>query len=172
MAKSTRFKTGGRDKTSSREAGGFLALPHAVIDSAAFRSLSSHARALLIDVARQYNGHNNGWLVASRSHMAPLGWNSSDMLTKGTRELLQTRLLHMTVMGRRPNRAAWYAVTWLKLDANAAYDLGAAETFVRGAYKLGEALPVKPSREELFRRWDRTSKTQSLDRPTVQEDAS
>lgn len=163
MAKSQHYKT------SSREAGGFLAIPHAVIDSTAFRSLSSHARALLIDVARQYNGRNNGWLVASRSHMAPLGWNSSDMLTKCTRELLQARLLHLTVMGRRPNRAAWYAVTWQKLDPNTGYDAGTAEAFVRSAYKLSDPLPVKPTREQLFDRWKVPAKTQSLHRPTVQE---
>lgn len=155
-------------RSTSREGGSFLAIPHAVIDSAAYRSLSVHSRALLIDIARQYGGFNNGSLLASRSHMTPLGWKSSDMLTKCTRELLDSRLLYLTVMGRRPNRAAWYAITWQRLDSNPGYDPGAVEGFRRGAYKDGEALPVKLTREQLYRRWDKPEKTQSLDRPTVQ----
>lgn len=164
MAKPNGFKTG------TREAGTFLAIPHSVIDSMAYRALSVHSRAFLIDVARQYNGRNNGSLLASRSHMKPLGWKSSEMLTKCTRELLESRLLYLTVMGRRPNRAAWYAVTWQKLDTNAGYDAGAVEGFRRSAYKDGEPMRinVKPTREQLYRRWDQSEETKPLDRHTVQ----
>lgn len=163
MSKTSRYKGQGRDS------GGFLALPNAVIDSTAFRSLSVHARAFLIDVARQFNGFNNGALLCSRAHMAPLGWKSNDMLTKITKELVAARLLHMTVMGRRPNKAAWFAVTWQKLDKLDGYDAGAVESFVRGAYRSAESLPVKPTREQLFERWRAPEKTQPLDRPTGQE---
>lgn len=164
MSKTSRYSG------KSRESGTFVALPHAVIDSQAFRDLSAHARAFLIDVARQFNGFNNGSLLCSRAHMAPLGWKSNDMLTKCTKELLEAKLLHMTVMGRRPNKAAWFAVTWQKLDKLDGFDAGAAESFVRGAYRVAEALPVKPTREQLFRRWDAPEKTRSLDRPTGQEE--
>ncbi len=163
MSKTSRYSG------QSRESGTFVALPHAVIDSKAYRGLSVHARAFLIDVARQFSGFNNGSLLASRAQMAPLGWKSNDMLTKCTKELIEAKLLHMTVMGRRPNRAAWFAVTWQKLDKLDGYDPGAAESFVRGAYRMGEALPVKPTREQLFRKWDRPAKTQSLDRLAGQE---
>ena len=47
----------GRDK---RERGRFLALPYAVLTSAAYLSLSPHGIKLLIDLGVHYNGSNNG----------------------------------------------------------------------------------------------------------------
>ncbi|KWT83879.1 hypothetical protein APY03_4434 [Variovorax sp. WDL1] len=86
--------------------------------------------------------------------MAPLGWTSNDMLTKCTRELVAAKLLHQTVVGHRPNKAAWFAVTWLGLDRLNGFDHGAAESFVRGAYKHADPLPSpKPSRAQMYDRW-------------------
>lgn len=148
MAKASRYKG------QIRDAGDFIALPHAVVDSAAYRGLSVHARALLIDIARQFKGHNNGSLLCSRDHMVPLGWKSSDMLTKSKRELLSAKLIHETVVGHRPNKASWYALTWFALDRLNGFDYGAAESFVRGAYKHADPLPApKPSRAQLYDRW-------------------
>ena len=45
--------------------GSFIALPWSVVDSPKYKTLSSTAKALLIDLARQYRGLNNGSLVAS-----------------------------------------------------------------------------------------------------------
>ena len=47
--------------------GSFIALPWSVVDSPKYKTLSSTAKALLIDLARQYRGLNNGSLVASFS---------------------------------------------------------------------------------------------------------
>lgn len=93
-----------------------------------------HARALLLEVARQYVGGNNGRLLLSREYMAKRGWKSNDMLTKAKRELLNGGFIHETVMGHRPNKASWYAVTWRTLDRIPGYDAGAVESFRRGAY--------------------------------------
>jgi len=142
MSKRTRYKG------QTRDAGGFIALPFSVIDSDAYRGLSVHARAFLIEIARQLRGDNNGMLLCSRAYMATRGWKSSDMLMKCKSELLEAGLLHQTVMGHRPNKASWYAVTWLGLDKLDGFDLDLAATFKRSSYK-----------------------TQSLDRPTVQRAA-
>lgn len=147
MAKKSNYKS------QIRDSGEFIALPHSVVDSAAFRGLSVHARALLLDIARQFNGHNNGSLLCSRDHMVPLGWTSSDMLTKSKRELLAAKLIHEMARGGFPNRASWYAVTWQGLDRLKGFDAGTAETFIRGAYKDAELPPPKPSREQLYDRW-------------------
>lgn len=140
---------------SSRDSGGFVALPWRVIDSPAYQGLSVHARALLIEIARQLRGDNNGALLCSRAYMAGRGWKSVDMLTKAKRELIEAKLLHETVMGQRPNKASWYAVTWQGLDKLTGLDAGAAALFKRGAYC--EMALVK---------------TQPLDRPTVQKAAA
>jgi hypothetical protein len=142
-----------RYKGQVRDSGGFVALPWSVMDSPAYMGLSVHARALLFEIARQLRGDNNGRLLCSRAYMATRGWKSADMLTKCKAELLKARLLHETVMGCRPNKASWYAVTWLGLDQLDGYDEGAAKTFVRGAYKAAALPPPKPTREQLYSKW-------------------
>lgn len=102
-----------RSRTDSgRDSGGFVALPWAVLDCPAYARLSMHARALLLEVARQYVRDNNGRLLLSRDYMAKRGWKSSDMLTKAKRELLDAGFIFETVKGHRPSKASWYAVTW------------------------------------------------------------
>ncbi|MEJ7685683.1 MAG: hypothetical protein WKG52_01040 [Variovorax sp.] len=145
MAKKSRYGT------QTRDAGGFIALPWAVIDSPAYMSLSPHAKVLLIEFARQLRGDNNGMLLCSRAYMSERGWKSNDMLTKCRDELLSAKLIHQTVLGHRPNRASWYAVTWIGLDKLNGYDADLSSMFVRGSYRAS------------------TIKTQSLSRPTGQE---
>lgn len=154
MGRDTRRSKAGRD------AGGFTAIPWAVLDSPAYIALSVHAKALLLEVARQFTGHNNGSLLCSRTKLAPRGWTSNDMITKAKRELIAAGFLHETVIGQRPNKASWYALTWLMLDRIDGYDAGAAATFVRSSYraKRETSCPVIPPK-----------KTHPLHRPTVQE---
>lgn len=149
----------GRNKNSkiddSRMPGGFAAIPWMVLDSPAYLQLSANARSLLLEVARQLGKNNNGTLLLSRAYLTKRGWNSVDMMTKGKKELIQSGFIHETVMGCRPNKASWYAVTWYRLDRNPKFDPGAFELFERGAFKKN--LPLK---------------TQPLDRPTVQAPAA
>ena len=129
----------GRNKTrkgdTGRDGGGFIALPWSVLDCPGYARLSMHARALLLEVARQYHRDDNGRMLLSRAYLKTRGWKSVDMLTKAKRELLDAGFIFQTVMGHRPNRASWYAVTWRALDKLPGYDAGAAECFERGAYK-------------------------------------
>lgn len=134
----------GRDKSrksqSGRDPGGFIALPWSVLDCPAYARLSMHARALLLEVARQYVRDNNGRLLLSRAHMEKRGWKSSDMLTKAKRELLAGGFIFETFKGHRPNKASWYAVTWQVLDRHPDYDPGTVEIFERGAYRRNAPL--------------------------------
>ncbi len=152
----------GRNKTrgagSGRDPGGFVALPWTVLDCAAYASLSHPARSLLLEIARQYVKDNNGRLLASSAHMAKRGWKSRDVLTRAKRELIDARLIHETVMGHRPNKASWYAITWQSLDKLSGYDVGASESFRRGAYMDGTPLKPKMTREQMFEKWDGAGK--------------
>jgi hypothetical protein len=130
---------GGRGD-SGRDAGGFIALPWSVLDCPAYRGLSMHARALLLEVARQFVRDNNGRLLLSRAYMEGRGWKSADMLSKAKRELLDAGFIHETVKGHRPNKASWYAITWQTLDRLPGYDAGALETVQRGAYRQNTPL--------------------------------
>ncbi|MCO5358429.1 hypothetical protein [Acidovorax kalamii] len=129
---------------AGRDAGGFVALPWVVLDCPAYAQLSMHARALLLEVARQFTRDNNGWLLLSRGYMAGRGWNSVDMLTKAKRELLEAGFIFETVKGQRPNKAARYAVTWRALDRHPGHDVGAAEAFQRGAYRMRNPVKIDP----------------------------
>ena len=103
-------------RDAGRDPGGFVALPWSVLDSAAYLGLSHTAKALLMEVARQYHRDDNGRMLLSRAHLAKRGWLSAAVIQKAKAELLEAGLIFQTVMGHRPNKASWYAVTWRMLD--------------------------------------------------------
>ena len=138
MANGRNTKRKGHD--TSRDQGGFIALPWSVLDCPAYARLSHPARSLLWEVARQFVRDNNGRMLMSRAYMAKRGWKSADTVSNAKRELLAAGFIHETVIGHRPNKASWYAVTWRSLDKIPGYDPGAAETFKRGAYQHSAAL--------------------------------
>lgn len=148
MANGRNPKRRGHD--TSRDPGGFVALPWSVLDSRAYLGLSHPARALLLEVARQLHGDDNGRLLLSRAHLLPRGWKSADVIQRAKQELLDAELIFETVKGQRPNKASWYAVTWHSLSKLDGFDHGAARAFVRGAYRKNA--PLTPSRgtEEAF----------------------
>lgn len=124
-----------RNVDAGRDTGSFIALPWSVMDSAAYVGLSYPARALLLEIARQFVRDNNGRLLASRAHLLSRGWKSADVIHRAKNELQQAGFIYETVKGHRPNKASWYAVTWRMLDRHPGYDPGAVEGFVRGAYR-------------------------------------
>ena len=138
----------GHKGDSSRDAGGFIALPRSVLDCPAYAGLSHPARALLLELARQFVRDNNGRLLASAAYLAKRGWKSADVITRAKRDLIEAGFIHETVKGHRPNKASWYAVTWRALDKIPGFDPGAAETFVRGAYQQNASLTPSPGVEK------------------------
>ena len=129
-------------KRPSRIDGPFVALPHSVLKSSGFRSISHTARSLLIDIAVQYTGYNNGALVACESHVQPLGWNSKDTITRNLRVLEEVGLLIKTRQGGI-NRTSLYALAFHNLDRDDRHDPGMAITFsrLRSRYKTYGAAP-------------------------------
>ena len=125
-----------RYRKHSREPGGFVALPWSVLDSEAYQRLSHPAKALLLEVARQYHSDDNGRMLLSNRYLATRGWRSADVSSRAKRELLNAGLIFETVKGARPNKASWYAITWQSLDPHPGYDAGVQQAFVRGAYRL------------------------------------
>ena len=157
----------GRNKNrkgdSGRDSGGFIALPWSVLDCTAYGRLSHPAKALLFELARQFVRDNNGRMLLSRAYLATRGWKSADVIQRAKTELLQSGFIFQTVMGHRPNKASWFAVTWRALDKLPGYDAGSERCFERGAYQkvlippggtegplivpphgTGTALPVPP----------------------------
>ena len=150
---------------SGRDAGGFVALPWAVLDCPGYAGLSHPARALLIEIARQFVKDNNGRLLASGAYLRKRGWKSADVITRAKRELIAAGFIFETVMGHRPNRASWYAVTWQRLDQLKGYDDGAMVAFRRGAYAAGVPPQQQRTREELYEKWRQPTKENASLRP-------
>ena len=130
-----RFK-GNRDKRDGKR---FVLLPQVVLESPGYRLASHPAKAMLIDIAMQYSGHNNGKLTACAKYLGPLGWTSNGTVLRAVHELQACGLLIETRKGARPNKAAWFALSWLDLDQGQGLDFD-PKHFRRGDYMRPEAL--------------------------------
>lgn len=133
-----------RFKGSTRDAGGFCAIPWVVLDAPAYAALSHPAKALLLEVARQFRGDNNGRMLLSRRYLAARGWKSADVVQRAKTELVTHGFIFQTVQGHRPNKASWYAATWLALDKLDGYDPGVTAAFERAAYRKTAPSKTQP----------------------------
>ena len=95
--------------------GPFLRLPRDLMEHEAFCTLSPRATKFLIDIACNYNGHNNGDLSATFRQMKARGWNSSDQMHKAKKELLDRGLILMARQGGL-NKSNLYALTWFLIN--------------------------------------------------------
>lgn len=111
-------------KNKSSIVGSFLALPHALLNCAKFRGLSSSAVKLLIDIASLYNGKNNGDLSAAWKVMQPKGWRGEGTLNRAKKELLEAGFIAQTRQGRLPNLCTLYGITWKPLNPSPKLDIG------------------------------------------------
>ncbi len=93
----------------------FLALPHFVLNHPDFISLSPRAIKLLLDLATQYNGSNNGDLCATFSMMKKRGWSSNDQRIKALEELIEKNFIKLTRQGGR-HQPNLHAITWQSID--------------------------------------------------------
>lgn len=95
---------------------GHFNLPTALTEEEDFYSLSGSALKLLIEIGRQYKGHNNGDLTATLSMLRRRGWNSNHKITRALKELIAKNLIILTRhggMGIGPNL---YAITWQPIN--------------------------------------------------------
>jgi hypothetical protein len=121
-----------------------------VLNSPQFVVLSPHAVKLLLDVAAQYRGDNNGDLSAAWKLMQPRGWRSQATLHKAKHELLEAGFLFEARKGHRPNVCSLFAVTWFTLDDNAKFDAGAKARFTRSEFRFKAPLiPLAASRKDV-----------------------
>lgn len=116
------------EKSKGRKGSGrFAGIPHAVMHHPDYVALSANAVRLLLEMARQYNGHNNGDLSAPFSTMRKRGVvKSKTTLAKLLRELESKSFLICTRAWRLINpggRCALFALTWLAIDECPGKDL-------------------------------------------------
>jgi hypothetical protein len=107
----TRLKSKGRTET-----GTFLPVPTDVLNSPNFLSLSTKAKALILDLGARFTGYNNGDLAAPWSWMKERNWRSKDTLHKAIKELMQAGMIEQTRQGGLLGPSL-YAFTWRPIDA-------------------------------------------------------
>lgn len=117
------------------------AIPHAVLDSAAFKGASHPAKALLFDLIRQHSGNNNGHLHLSFSWLAGRGWKSRDVIQRARAELMERGLLIQTRQGGLNIGASRYALTWLQISNYVGLEIERKD-YHPGAWGFMDALPI------------------------------
>ena len=106
-------------------------------DSDVYKSLSFPATRLLVDLAMQFNGGNNGYLSMGWKAMKKKGWRSKDTLNRAKGELLDKGLIELTRQGGL-GRCNLFAVTWLAIDdCNGKLDVSATNA-PRNWWRHGE----------------------------------
>ena len=126
-------KSNSRGRAKNRR---YAGIPHDVMESASYCGASGNALKLLLELARQYNGYNNGDLSAAFSVLKSRGWRSKNTLKRCLDELLERRLIVKTREGWFSNpgaRCALYALTWHPIDECSGKELELGPT--RGPYR-------------------------------------
>lgn len=115
MPKGRRLNKKGRNPGMDR----FTGVPHTVMKSEAYRSLSSTARSLLFELAMIENGKNNGSLYLSvRDAADRLGMSDPNSVTNAFDELTDrgliccTKAAHFEVKAADHSRARCWKLTW------------------------------------------------------------
>ena len=97
-------------RKTKKISGRFVALPHVILNSPAWKELSADARCIFIELKQRYNGKNNGFIG--------LGYRDAAQAFKGGKDTARTRLeelqahgfVRMINKGHRGNR---HATEWL-----------------------------------------------------------
>ena len=143
-----------------KDSGSFLLLPHAVMDSSGWRQCNGTAIKLLLDMARKFNGRNNGDLCAAASVLPGL---APETRTRALRELRHYGLLLLTRQGGL-HGPSLFALTWHPIhDCGGKLD-ATPTTKPPGDWK-GEKPPFRPARKKSPVRIPKTSATDSEKEP-------
>lgn len=88
---------------------------HAITDHPDYKALSKQTRAFLWDLARQYNGYNNGNLSAAVGTMGKLGWTKWELMRART-EALKAGWIEVTRYPTAKRQPVLYRLSWLATD--------------------------------------------------------
>lgn len=121
---------------------GFVGIVRSVFDAPAFTALSPHACKLLLEIASQYRGDNNGNLTVAWSIVSKRGWKSRTTLWRCKTELIEAGFLYVTRKGHMPSTCELLALTWFPLDVSPKFDAEALACFKAKAYRDKTPLPM------------------------------
>jgi MarR family protein len=161
----TRTASGKTKRRRSRHGPPFIQLFHWMIDLPVWHSLSPRAVVAYLELARRYNGSNNGWLHLSVRELAR-AWNwSRASAGRAIEELVEKGFVEITRasgfnMKDRKRQAAEYRLTVLFCDCTRQ---PASKTFTKW-----EAATSRSQDAENISRSQNRATTVSLVRPSLQ----
>ena len=120
----------------------FVGIVRSVFEAPPFTALSPHACKLLLELASQYRGDNNGNLTVAWSIMKKRGWNSRTTLWRCKSELIDAGFIYVTRKGHMPSTCELLALTWFALDVSPKFDPEALACFTSKAYRAKTPLPM------------------------------
>lgn len=101
--------------------GGFAGIPRRVMDGPDFMSLNGASLKLLMELAYQTSGNNNGDLTVAWSVLSKRGFKSKDTIERAAKELLARGLIVKTRRGASgidgKRQPTLYGLTWLPINA-------------------------------------------------------
>lgn len=103
-------------QTGRRSSETFVRLPHPMIQSPAFYALSGAAMKMLLFLASQYNGRNNGDLSATKAMVKEAGVCTTSKLGELLTQLETAGFIVQTRHGNR-KLCNLYALTWYGIDS-------------------------------------------------------
>jgi hypothetical protein len=155
MTTNARYRQKGR-----KVVGTFALLPHAVMDSSAWRLCGGTAIKLLCDMARQYNSRNNGDLCAAESIIP--GY-APETRSRALRELRHYGFILLTRQGGL-HGPSLFALTWHAIDECGGKLQVAATRTAPGHWK-GDKARFKARRKKSPLRIPKMTATDSEDDP-------
>jgi hypothetical protein len=104
-------------RTKHKQKASFAGIPRVVMECPDYINLNGSAVKLLIEMACQFKGGNNGDLCPAWTLMKVRGFCSKSTLSKAIQELLLTEIILLTRQGHFiRNKASLYALTWAPIN--------------------------------------------------------
>ena len=133
------------------DGGSAFIIPVSLLRHTNFVRLSPFACKLVLDLARQYSGFNNGYLSAALSILKPVGWKSESTIREAVAECLHYKMIILSRQGGR-NRCNLFALTWHRVHEKAGKPLDISATMSpSNSWKEEIDRYVKPPRKKIIR---------------------
>ncbi len=137
------------NRWSDFKGGSAFMIPLTMLRHPNFVRLSPCACKLLLDLARQYSGFNNGYLSAAFTILKPNGWRSEATIREAVGECLHYGFICKTRQGGR-NKCNLFAFTWRRIDEKDGKPLEMSKTMrPSDEWNTEVAQYIKPSRKKL-----------------------
>jgi hypothetical protein len=140
MAKNKPYRSGGKPNPTGRSErdAQHVRFYHWMLDSPAYRDLRPISRALLIEMARLYNGWNNGEIgLGERQAAKLLGMTDRAAVRRALADLqahgfiAKTKPSGFSMKVRGPQRATEWRLEWLPMERRGQAPIPATKTFMR-----------------------------------------